>query len=153
MFFVWRIYQYLGFDLIKDMWGYSGITSISHLSKMRKVRLSKFSSQVSLKIQIIPLGFVAIGAHRCMTFDTFFTAWKVSKYRVFSGPYFPVYGMNSEIYGANLHSQSKYRKIRTRKNYVFWHVSRSVLLKFYNNLVKYRSKLNKLIYRRLNCSS
>ena len=120
---------------------------------MRKVRLSKFSSQVSLKIQIAPLGFAAIGAHRWLTFDTFFTARKVSKYRVFFGPYFPVYGMNSEIYGANLHIQPKYRKIRARKNYVFGHLSRSVLLKFYKSLVKYRSKLNKLIYRRLNCSS
>ena len=27
-----------------------------------------------------------------------FTAWKVCKYRVFSGPYFPVFGLNTEIY-------------------------------------------------------
>ena len=26
------------------------------------------------------------------------TAWKVSKYGVFSGPYFPVFGLNTEIY-------------------------------------------------------
>ena len=26
------------------------------------------------------------------------TAWKVSKYGVFSGPYFPVFGPNTEIY-------------------------------------------------------
>ena len=26
------------------------------------------------------------------------TAWKVSKYRVFSGPYFPAFGLNMEIY-------------------------------------------------------
>ena len=26
-------------------------------------------------------------------------AWKVSKYGVFSGPYFPVVGLNTEIYG------------------------------------------------------
>ena len=25
--------------------------------------------------------------------------WKVSKYGVFSGPYFPVFGLNTEIYG------------------------------------------------------
>ena len=30
------------------------------------------------------------------------TAWKVSKYAVFSGPYFPVFGPNMEIYGVNL---------------------------------------------------
>ena len=27
------------------------------------------------------------------------TAWKVSKYGAFSGPYFPVLGSNTEIYG------------------------------------------------------
>ena len=30
------------------------------------------------------------------------TAWKVSKYGVFSGPYFPVFRLNTEIYGVNL---------------------------------------------------
>ena len=28
-------------------------------------------------------------------------AWKVSKYGVFSGPYPPVFGLNTEIYGVN----------------------------------------------------
>ena len=36
------------------------------------------------------------------------TAWKVSKYGVFSGPYFPVFGLNREIYGVNLRIQSQY---------------------------------------------
>ena len=44
----------------------------------------------------------------CLTY----TAWKVSKYRVFSGLYFPVFS-------------PKYRKIRIRKNFVFGHFSRS----------------------------
>ena len=26
------------------------------------------------------------------------TVWKVSKYKVISGPYFPVFGLNKEIY-------------------------------------------------------
>ena len=47
-----------------------------------------------------------------------FTVWKVSKYRVFSGLYFPVFGLNADIYGVNLRIQSEYRKIRTRKNSV-----------------------------------
>ena len=55
-----------------------------------------------------------------------FTAWKVSEYRVFSGPYFPVFGLNKKIYSVNLRIQSGYRKIRTRKNSVFGHFSRSV---------------------------
>ena len=30
------------------------------------------------------------------------TAWKVSKYGAISGPYFPVFGLNTEIYSVNL---------------------------------------------------
>ena len=35
------------------------------------------------------------------------TAWKVSKYGVFFILYFPVFGTNTEIYGANLYSVRK----------------------------------------------
>ena len=45
--------------------------------------------------------------------------------RSFSGPYFPVFGLNTEIYSVNLCIQSKYRKIRTRKKVVFEHFPRS----------------------------
>ena len=30
------------------------------------------------------------------------TAWKVSKYRVISGPYFPVFGLNTGKYGPEI---------------------------------------------------
>ena len=53
------------------------------------------------------------------------TAWKVSKYGVIFGPYFPVFGLNTEIYRVNLRIQSEYRKIRTRNNSVFGHFSHS----------------------------
>ena len=43
------------------------------------------------------------------------TAWKVSKYGVFSDPYFPVCGLYTEIYSVNLCILSKYEKIRARK--------------------------------------
>ena len=59
----------------------------------------------------------------------FTTAWKVSKYEVFSGPLFPVFRLNTEIYSVNLRIQPIYGKIRTRKNSVFAHYSHSVLLK------------------------
>ena len=39
-----------------------------------------------------------------------FTAWKVPKYGAFSGPYFPVFGLRS-----NLRIQSECRKIRAKK--------------------------------------
>ena len=42
-----------------------------------------------------------------------FTAWKVSKCRVISGPYFPVFGLNTEIYAVNLSIHSENRKFRT----------------------------------------
>ena len=56
------------------------------------------------------------------------TAWKVSKYRVFSGPYFPVFRLNTEIYSVNLRIQSECRKIRIRKDSVFGHISRGDLV-------------------------
>ena len=62
------------------------------------------------------------------------TSWEVSKYRVFSGPYFPV---------VNLRIQSEYGKIRTRKNSVFRHLSHSVAtfensdLEITNQLLKF----------------
>ena len=43
--------------------------------------------------------------------------------RNFSGPYFPVIGLNTEIYSVNLLTKCEYRKIRTRKNSVFGHFS------------------------------
>ena len=43
----------------------------------------------------------------------------MSKYGVFSGPYFPVFGLNTEIYSVNLRFQSEYRIIRIRKNSIF----------------------------------
>ena len=37
----------------------------------------------------------------------FLTVWKVSKYGVFSGPYFPTFGLNTERYSVYLRIQSK----------------------------------------------
>ena len=53
--------------------------------------------------------------------DNLHTAWKVSKYGVFSGQYFPVFRLNTEIYSVNLRIQSKYRKIRTIEISIFGH--------------------------------
>ena len=54
------------------------------------------------------------------------TTWKVSKYGVFSGPYFLAFGLNTEIYGINLRIQSECEKILNRKTSVFRHFLRSV---------------------------
>ena len=53
-------------------------------------------------------------------------AWKVPKYRVFSGPYFPVFGLRS-----NLRIQSECRKIRAKKLRIWilftqWLIGRSL---------------------------
>ena len=61
------------------------------------------------------------------------TEWKVSKYGVIFGPYFPVFGLNTEIYEVNLRIQSECKKIRTKNNSVFGHFSRSVY-RFKTNL-------------------
>ena len=49
----------------------------------------------------------------------------MSKYGVFSGPYFAVFELNTEIYSLNLRIQSEYKKVRTRKYFVFGDFSRS----------------------------
>ena len=59
------------------------------------------------------------------------------KYGVFSGPYFPVFELNTEIYRVNLRIQPEYRlnlriqpeyrKMATTKNSVFGHFLRSVI--------------------------
>ena len=53
------------------------------------------------------------------------TVWKVSKYGVISGPYFPVFGLNTERYSVSLRIQPECVTIRTRINSVFGHFSRS----------------------------
>ena len=45
----------------------------------------------------------------------------MSKYVVFSGLYFPVFGQNTEIYSVSLHIQSYDGKIWTWKNSLFGH--------------------------------
>ena len=64
------------------------------------------------------------------------TAWKLSKYGVISGPNFPAFELNTEIYGVNLRTLSKYRKIRTRKNSVFGHFLRSEKLNLKRTIKK-----------------
>ena len=57
------------------------------------------------------------------------TGWKVSKYAVFSGMYFPAFGVNLERYSVSLCIQSKCGKMQTRANPLFGHFSHSATLK------------------------
>ena len=54
-----------------------------------------------------------------------YTAWKVSKYGFFSGPYFLTFALNTERYSVSLRIQSECVKIQTRKSSVFGQFSRS----------------------------
>ena len=66
-----------------------------------------------------------------------FSAWKVSKCGVFSGLYFPVFGLNTKIYSVNLRIQSKYNKIRTRENSVFGYFSSSASI-YIKNICRFK---------------
>ena len=106
-----RVYSYLPLHWCTPMLnGHKSDSSVSVTLKQKK------STLVKSKLLQFPkfkpcwekkgVAYWQWNFHRCK-------AWKVSKYEVFPGPYFPVLGLNTEIYGVN---QSKYRKIRTRKN-------------------------------------
>ena len=64
-----------------------------------------------------------------------FITWQVTKGGVFSGPYFLVLGLNTEIYFVNFRIQSEYWKLRTRKNSVFGDFSRSDWFNRYKILI------------------
>ena len=58
------------------------------------------------------------------------SAWKVSKYEVFSGPCFSVFGLNTDRYSVSLRIQFQWEKIQTRKNSVFEHFSSRMFLQW-----------------------
>ena len=82
---------------------------------------------------------------------------KVPKYGAFSGPYFPAFVLNTEIYGVNICVQSECGKILTRKNSLVVHFTRigffwenlcfSVTLTIFNveNVISF-CYINKYIY-------
>ena len=75
-----------------------------------------------MNLDILPSNLVNVILYQCQRFKIkglWVTAWKLFKYGVFSGPYFPAFGLNTKMYVVNLRIQSKYGKIRTRKNSVF----------------------------------
>ena len=71
--------------------------------------------------------------------NKYFTAWKVSKYRVFSGPYFPAFRLNTERFSVSLRIQSECGKTQTRQNSVFGHFSRSAYLGKVELCIRYLS--------------
>ena len=88
----------------------------------------KLLTQFQLKIRATKLSKSAIF---CLTWIPT-TAWKVSKYRVISCLYFPIFRLTTEIYSVNLRIHSESRNIRTRNNSLFGHFSRSVLYRCFH---------------------
>ena len=76
------------------------------------------------------------------------TLREVSKYRVFSGPYFPAFGLNTERYELSLRIRSKCGKIRTRKNSVFGHFSHNGSFNQYWNYHTHKSVLILALHHR-----
>ena len=56
------------------------------------------------------------------------TAWKVSKYGVCSGPYFPAFGLNTERYWVSFRIQSEYGKYGPEKT-PYWQLNLPLLTK------------------------
>ena len=72
---------------------------------------------------------LSVPTHLCVTtvppliIGPLFTERKMSRDGFFSGPYFLLFGINTEIYSVNLRIQSECGIIRIRKNPVFGHFS------------------------------
>ena len=83
----------------------------SNCSSFRKSQISRYGASK------VMTNFLSISQYTP-------TAWKLSKYGVFSSPYFPAFGLNTERHGVSLHIQSECGEIQTRKDSVFEHFSR-----------------------------
>ena len=68
----------------------------------------------------------------------------MSKYGVFSGPYFPAFGLNTERYSVSLRIQSECWKIRTRKTPYFdtFHAVYIYIMQHIHAFVHIRNVLN-----------
>ena len=90
------------------------------------VKQNKYLPHIRSQISSLTCSFVTnwIQCYRIIT--KLITAWKVSKYRVFSGPYITAFELNTERYSLSLRIQSECGKIRNRKSSVLGDFSRSV---------------------------
>ena len=94
-------------------------------------RMNIYTEQKILTVEdVVKRNVVKVFFH--FHYPIYYTAWKVSKYGVFSGPYFPAFGLNTERYEVSLCIQFECEKIRTRKNSVFRHFSCSVRLPLFS---------------------
>ena len=56
---------------------------------------------IFLSIAVVAMHLILLNSGVNRKFTIAYTAWKVPEYGLFSGPYFPVFGLNAEIYSVN----------------------------------------------------
>ena len=95
----------------------------NHLSAIRS-GISHFSCITRKCIHTIH-GYYAAKLRKTVPLLNMHTAWNVSKYGVFCGPHFPVFGPNAERDEVSLRIQYACGKIRAKKNSLFGHFLRS----------------------------
>ena len=83
---------------------------------IQQLRFEKMKSQNIILFGISVFSVALLMFRLFSSLRIFSTAWKVSKYGVFSDPYFPAFGLNLGRYGVSLHIQHQCGKIRTTKN-------------------------------------
>ena len=116
-FFIFRCFTSKSKPLqyIFAVWGFAEKHSINFLKQTFQEKATEIIHWLHLK-----------------RYSWFVTAWKVAKYRVISGPYFPAFGLNTERYSiSGIQSECG----NTRNNSVFGHV-RHVSIKWALPLVR-----------------
>ena len=68
---------------------------------------TKSRNNIFLKSRFMQNQKSLINYHSCPRYSNVSTAWKVFKYGVFPGPYFPELGLNTEIYGSRKYGPEK----------------------------------------------
>ena len=103
-----------------DVWRYSEHISVAAWNNISFKALCNLYMLKKIQLRISKLAI-----YNFIRRSSYTLCEKCQNTEFFSGPYFPVFGLNTEIYEVNLCIQSEYGKIRTRKNSIFWHFSRS----------------------------
>ena len=96
---------------------------ISWPIRTRKTQIIEYLNHEKCEISRVETKKITIGIKKISLTRFSTTLREKSKYGVFPGRFFPVFGLNMEIYSVNLRIQTEYRKIWTRENSVFGHFS------------------------------
>ena len=108
-------------------------TNISFLTPWHALRFREIWRALCFVTSVLRFALPLLPAILCLFLGSnIYIMWKVSKYtKIFSGPYFPIFGLNIETYFVDFCIQSKYKKIKTRKISVFRYFSHSVIVSYH----------------------